>query len=157
MNTYKANISMPSDRELVITREFNAPAALLYEVLTQPEHVHQWYGPRAMKLLSCEMDVQVGGRWRYVIQGPDGSQHGFSGEYKELVPGQRIVSTEGYEGMPGTDYIATLTLTERGGKTLLTNHLLYKMKAHRDGHVASGMEGGMNETYDRLDELLAKV
>ena len=156
INTYKAKITMPSDRELIITREFAAPATVLYEALTKPEHVREWYGPRVMKLLVCDIDLRVGGRWRYVVQGPDGSQHGFSGEYKELVPAQRIVSTEGYEGMPGTDYLATVTLTEQGGKTMLTNHLVYQMKEHRDGHVASGMEGGMNETYDRLDEVVAQ-
>ena len=156
MNTFKAKINTPSDRELVITREFNAPAALVYEALTKPEHVREWYGLRAMKMTVCDIDLRVGGRWRYVVQGPDGTEHGFSGEYKEIVPGKRIVSTEGYEGMPGTDYLATVTLVERDGKTVLTSHLLYQQKEHRDGHVASGMEVGMNETYDRLDEFLAK-
>ncbi|MEO8395826.1 MAG: SRPBCC family protein [Chloroflexota bacterium] len=150
-------LTMPSARELVITHEFNAPRKLVYEALTQPEHAKHWYGPRVMTMISCEMDVRVGGTWRYVVRAPDGSDHAFSGEYHEIIPLERIVSTERYEPMWEHEYLATMTLEDRGGKTFLRNVLSYKSQDDRDGHVNSGMEPGMRETYQRLDELLAAM
>ena len=150
-------LTMPSERELVITHEFNAPRQLVYEALTQPEHVKNWYGPRVMKMISCEIDLRVGGTWRFVVRAPEGSDHAFSGEYRELVPQERIVNTERYEPMAAHEYLATLTLEERDGKTFLKNVLSYQSQADRDGHTASGMEPGMRETYERLDELLAAL
>ncbi len=150
-------LTLPSARELVITHEFNAPRKLVYAALTTPEHVKNWYGPRVMKMVSCVMDVRVGGKWRFVTLAPDGSEHAFSGEYHEIVPLERIVNTERYEPMAEHEYLATLTLEERGGKTFLRNVLSYQSQADRDGHVNSGMEPGMRETYQRLDELLAEM
>lgn len=151
----RATVTMPSDRELVITRVFDAPRALVWEALTKPEHVRRWYGPRRLTLAVCEMDLRVGGHWRYVMCEPDGSgEYAFSGVYRAIEPPERLESTEVYEGMPGTDYLATVTLEEHAGQTTLRTHLLYQAPEHRDGHVASGMEAGMNETYDRLAELL---
>ena len=150
-----ATITMPSDVELIIQREFRAPRALVFETITRPEHVKRWYGLRHLTMPVCEIDFRVGGSWRYVLRDPeDGVDHAFSGEYREIVPPERIVSTERYEAIPGSDYVVTVTLTETGGTTLLQSHCVYQRKEHRDGHVASGMEGGMNETYRRLDELL---
>jgi len=147
---------MPSDTELVITREFNAPRALLFEALSKPEHVKRWYGLRQLTMPVCEMDFRPGGKWRYVLHDTaHGMDHAFSGEYKEIVAPARIVSTERYEAIPNSDYLATVTLNEADGRTTLTSHLVYQSKAHRDGHVMSGMEAGLHETYERLDELLA--
>jgi uncharacterized protein YndB with AHSA1/START domain len=154
----RATITMPSDTELVITREFKAPRALLFEALSKPEHVKRWYGLRQLTMPVCEMDFRPGGKWRYVLHDTAHSMdHAFSGEYKDIDAPVRIVSSERYEAIPNSDYLATVTLEEAGGTTTLTSHLTYQSKAHRDGHVMSGMEAGMQETYERLDDLLASL
>ena len=150
-------LTFPSDVEMTITRTFAAPRHLLFDAITKPEHVRNWYGPSYLTITTCEIDLRVGGKWRYVLQAPDGSEHAFSGEYLEITAPERLVCTEWYEAIPGAEYVATVTLTEVEGKTVLTNLLQYKSKEHRDGHVASGMEGGMRETYLRLDALLATL
>jgi uncharacterized protein YndB with AHSA1/START domain len=155
--TRQASISLPSDTEVVITREFNAPAALVYEAMSKPEHVRRWWGLRGSNLLVCEMDVRVGGKWRYVLGEEGGEQHAFSGEYKEIDPPGKIVFTERYEPIPGSDHVITSTLTERDGRTILRAHMSYASREQRDGHLQSGMEHGLQETYQRLDELLATL
>jgi len=152
-----ATLTMPSERELVITRFFDAPPELVWEAMTKPEHVKQWWGPRSMTMSVCEIDLRPGGAWRYAQIGPDGQEYAFSGEYREIVPPERLVSTEGFEAMPGHDYLVTVTFEEHGGKTKMTSHLLYQNGADRDGHLQSGMEPGMQETFDRLDEHLATL
>jgi uncharacterized protein YndB with AHSA1/START domain len=152
-----ATLTMPSERELVITRVFDAPPKLVWEAMTNPEHVRQWYGLRSMTMSVCEIDLRPGGRWRYVMTGPDGGEFAFSGEYREIVPPERLVSTEGYEAMPGHDYLVTVTFQDQDGKTAMTSHLLYQNGADRDGHLQSGMEPGMQETFDRLNEHLATL
>jgi uncharacterized protein YndB with AHSA1/START domain len=150
-------MSMPSECETVIQRSFAAPRQLVFEAITKPEHVRHWYGPRVLTMTVCEIDLRVGGRWRHVLQAPDGSEHGFSGTYQEIVAPERIVTTEGYEAMPGHEYLVTLTLVEQDGATLLTSHLLYQSVYDRDGHMQSGMEGGMRESYDRLDDVVQRL
>src|SRR5258708_29204146 len=93
-------MTLPSDREILIERVFNAPRRLVFEALTTPEHVARWYGPRAMTLTSCEIDLRVGGAWRYVLRDPAGNDFAFSGEYKEIVPPERLASTANYAGTP---------------------------------------------------------
>lgn len=156
-NDNSLSLSFPSDKELLIVRAFDAPRKLLFEAITKPEHVRNWYGPSSLTIKICEIDLKVGGKWRYVLQAPDGSEYAFSGEYLEIVPPERLVSTEWYEAIPGADYVATITLEEKNGKTIFRNLLRYKSQEHRDGHVASGMESGMRESYGRMDELLAKM
>ena len=156
-NDASLTLTFPSDRELLITRTFDAPRQLVFEAITQPAHVRNWYGPSALTITVCEIDLRVGGKWRYVLQAPDGGEHAFSGEYLEIEAPKRLVCTEWYEAIPGAEYAATVTLEEHDGKTTFTNHLRYKSQEHRDGHVASGMEAGMRETYTRLDQLLAEV
>jgi uncharacterized protein YndB with AHSA1/START domain len=155
-NSRAATVTTPSDRELVITRTFDAPRWLVFDAMTRPEHLVHWWGLRGSTLVVCEVDLRVGGAWHYVVRGADGVDHGFSGVYQELTPPERIVSTEGYDPLPGHDYLVTATFDERDGKTYLTSHLRYKSKEDRDGHVNSGMEGGMQQTYQRLDEHLAQ-
>jgi len=151
-------MTLPSDREILIERIFDAPRRLVFDALTKPEHVAHWYGPRAMTLTSCEIDLRVGGTWRYVVRDPAGNDFGFSGEYREIVPPERLVCTENFEGIPpGHDYLVTVTLSDLDGKTKLTSHLQYKTPEDRDGHIQSGMEPGMRETYDRLAEHLATM
>lgn len=154
----QATLTMPSDTEIVITREFDAPRALVWEAMTKPEHVRRWWGIRGSELSVCEMDVRVGGSWRYVLADSDsGREDAFSGEYHEIVPPERVVFTERYEPIPGSDHVITTTLTEQNGKTKLHAHLKYTSVEQRDGHIMSGMEGGMQETYQRLDELLEEL
>jgi uncharacterized protein YndB with AHSA1/START domain len=153
----KATVTYPTDTELVITRDFAAPATLVWDALTQPEHVVNWYGMEEGALKVCEIDLRVGGRWHYVLGGGEGGDHSFSGEYRELEPPYRIVSTESYDNMPGATYLVTLTLAEQDGVTTLRSHLAYPSQEMRDGHVSSGMEYGMNITYNRLEELLARL
>jgi uncharacterized protein YndB with AHSA1/START domain len=151
-------VTMPSDQEIVITRTFNAPRRLVFEAWTKPEHVQRWYGLRTLTLKVCEIDLRVGGKWRYVMHAPDGNDYGFSGEYLEVVPHERLVYSEEYEALPlGHDYLVTTTFDEQNGKTTLSSRMLYKTQEDRDGHVASGMEPGMRETLDRLEELLATM
>jgi uncharacterized protein YndB with AHSA1/START domain len=150
-----ASVEFVSDREVLITRVFNAPRRLVFEALTKPEHVKRWYGPRVLTLVVCEIDFRPGGTWRYVLRAPDGSEHGFTGVYREIVPPERIVSTENYEAMmPGHEMLVTVTLEENDGRTTLKSRIVYLSKADRDGHLQSGMESGMQETFDRLAELL---
>ena len=150
-----ATVEIVSDREIVITRAFDAPRRLVFEAMTKVEHVKRWYGPRALTMLVCEIDLRPGGSWRYVLRAPDGSEHGFTGVYREIVVAERIVSTENYEAMmPGHEMLATVTLEEKDGRTTLKNRISYLSKADRDGHLQSGMESGMQETFDRLADLL---
>lgn len=153
----EATIDLPSDRETVITRVFDAPRKLVWDAMTKPEHVKHWYGLRTNTLSVCEIDLRPGGAWRYVQTSPHGEETAFSGVYREVVAPERLVSTELFEAMPSTDYLVTVTFDEQDGRTTMTSRLLYQSKEHRDGHLQSGMEWGMNETYQRLDELLATL
>lgn len=148
-------LEIKSDREVVITRIFDAPRHLVFDAMTKPEYVKRWYGLKILTMSLCEIDLRVGGRWRYVLRAPDGSEHGFTGEYREIVRPERIVCTENYEAlMPGHEILVTTTLEEQEGKTTLTSRLVYKSQADRDAHLQSGMEAGMRETFERLAELL---
>lgn len=153
----EATIDLPSDRETVITRVFDAPASLVWEAMTTPEHIKRWYGLRSLETTVTEYDPRPGGRWRFVQRAPNGEEYAFSGVVREVDPPNRVVNTEEFEAMPGTEYLVTTTFVEKDGKTTMTSHLLYQSREHRDGHLQSGMEGGMNETYQRLDELLANL
>ena len=154
-STGTASVELVSDREVHITRVFHAPRRFVFEALTRPEHVKRWYGLRVLTMQVCEIDLRPGGTWRYVLRAPDGSEHGFTGVYREIVVPERIVSTENYEAMmPGHEMVVTVTLEEKDGRTTLKSRILYQSKADRDGHLQSGMEPGMQETFDRLEELL---
>lgn len=150
-------LNMPSDREILITRVFDAPRRLVFEAITRPEHVAHWWGSRSLKMLSCEMDVRPGGAWRFVLRGPDGNDYGFRGVYREITPPERLVQTFEFEGMPGHVSVETATLEEQDGKTKLTVTCVYQSVEDRDGHYNSGMEAGMRESHDRLEELLSTM
>jgi len=149
-------LTTPSDREIVMTREFDAPRELVFEAHSKCEHLEKWWGPRKYTLAVCEMDFRPGGAYRLVHRGPDGvEEHGFRGEYREIVPPERIVWTFEWEGMPGHVSVDTLTLEDLGGgKTKLTAHSLFDSVEDRDGMLQSGMEEGASETWDRLAELV---
>jgi uncharacterized protein YndB with AHSA1/START domain len=148
-------VTTPSHLEIVMTRSFNAPRELVFEAHTSCEHMSNWWGPRKYEVASCDIDFRPGGTWRIVHRGPDGEEdQGFHGEFREIVPPERIVWTFEWEGMPGHISVDTLTLEERDGKTTITATSVFDSVEDRDGMLHSGMESGAAETYDRLDEYL---
>jgi uncharacterized protein YndB with AHSA1/START domain len=150
----ETTFTTPSDREIQMTRIFDAPRELVFEACTNPEHVPHWFGPRGWSLPVCEIDLRPGGAWRYVLRGPNGEEMGMSGVYQEITAPQRVVSTESFDDYPG-ESINTLTLTEEEGKTRYTVTVLYASKETRDAVLASGMSEGASETLERLAEHLA--
>ena len=155
-NTGTLQVSTPTDREVVLTRVFDAPRQLVYDAMTQPELLKRWFGPRGWSLPVCEVDLRVGGVWRFVLQGPDGRTMGMRGVYRELAPPDRAVHTESFDDFPG-ESIVTTVLTESSGQTTLTATVLYPSKEIRDAVIKSGMEHGAAESYDKMAELLASL
>jgi uncharacterized protein YndB with AHSA1/START domain len=152
----KATVTLPADNQLLITREFDAPADLVFKAFTTPELVERWWSGKRGGVTSVEIDLREGGRWRYVMETSDGMEVAFHGEYHEIDPGRRLVSTEVFEGIPDAEDHAslnTMTLTESDGRTAVEVLVEHKTKEDRDAHVNSGMEGGMQEAYDQLEEV----
>ncbi len=149
-----ATVTLPSDTEILITRSFEAPRALVWDALTTPRHLLQWWGPSWCPLVACEIDFRPGGSWRYIARDTNGNEMAWRGAYREIVAPERIVTTEMFEGFPDAESVNVMTLTEAEGVTTLCTLVQHTSNAHRDGHVDSGMEGGMQETFDRLDDLL---
>jgi len=147
----------PGNPTIVIQRVFDAPRSLVFEAWTKPEHLARWWGPRDLTLAVCEMDFRPGGAWRFVLRAPDGSDYGFDGEYREILPPERLVYTFRFDGAPGAEAVETLTFVEKDGKTTLTNTMLHTSVENRDAHVRSGMEEGVLQTMDRLAELLETI
>ena len=154
---FDLNVTRVSDTELHLTREFDAPRDLVFKAMTDPALMSRWWGPRQYKTVVDTMDVRPGGKWRMRNIAADGGEHAFRGEYREIVPPERIVQTFEYEPLPGHISVETMTLTERDGRTLLTVRDQFASKEDLDGMVNSGMESGARETYERLDELLAEL
>src|SRR5512134_752897 len=148
-----AKVTLPTDEQILITREFDAPKELVYKAWTTPELVKRWWHANRGEMTTCEIDLRVGGGWRYVMVTPDGFEVGFHGEYREIVPNERLVSTEVYEGMPDGEALDTLTLTEVDGRTTLEILVQHQSKEHRDAHIASGMEDGMQDAMDLLEQV----
>lgn len=155
-STGTAVVTLPTDTQILITREFAAPRHLVYKAITTPEHVKRWWNAKRGEVTIAEIDLRVGGKWRYVMVLPEGFEVGFHGEYREIVPNERIVSTEAYEGVPSPDDNATLntvTLTENDGGTNMTVLVECHTREIRDTIIESGMEGGMQDAYDLLEEI----
>lgn len=158
----KAQVTLPSDREVQVTRSFKAPQALVYRAFTEPELVRRWLlGPPGWSMPVCEMDVRVGGRYRWRWRSKDnGSEFGFAGMFREVQPPSRLVHTEAYDpgtvggGYPGTDAIVAVTFTEDGAVTTVTTRIDFGSKEARDAAVATGMTDGMEQSYQLLDRLL---
>jgi len=148
------SVTLPSDREIRLTRVFHAPRKLIFEAISKPEHVARWWGPRESTTTISDMDFRVGGAWRFVQRAADGSEFGFRGEYREIVPPERVVQTFEWEGLPGHISVETMTLDERDGMTTLTTTSVFTSVEDRDGMLQSGMEKGASETYDRLEEFV---
>jgi uncharacterized protein YndB with AHSA1/START domain len=152
-------ISAPGDRELVMTRVFDAPRRLVFDAMTKPELLKRWlFGPPGWAMTVCEVDLKVGGNFRHVWRNDDGREMAMSGVHREIVPGERIVRTESFDfGCPSQagEQVGTLVLTEQGGQTTMTLTVVYPSKEARDATVASGMEHGLAAGYDRLADVLA--
>ena len=150
----KLEVTTPLDTEIRMTRVFDASRDLVFEAHSSAEHVSRWWGPRKYEVVSTEYDFRPGGKWRILHRGPDGDEHGFRGEFREIVPPERIVWTFEYEGAPGQIAVETMTLEEHDGKTTLTTVSDAGSKEARDAVLESGMQEGAAETFDRLDEYL---
>lgn len=148
-------VTTPADTDIVMTRAFDAPRGMVFDAWTKPELLSRWYGARGWDLTVCEVDLRVGGAWRFVWRGPDGSDMGAGGVYREIVPPGRLVYTESFDEhwYPGESLVIH-ELAERAGVTTLTSTLRYPSKTVRDIVIGSPMERGAAEGYDRLDELL---
>ena len=155
----KLTITLPSDRAFVLTRTFDAPRDLVFRAWTMPEHVKRWYGCNIMTMLACDIDLRVGGAWRYVLRTPDGAKCTMQGLYREIEPPAKLVYTEGYlaDGFTSPESLVTVLFNEHAGRTTLTSTVLHATMQDRDGHLASGVEHGANETFNRLDELLFEL
>jgi uncharacterized protein YndB with AHSA1/START domain len=148
-----AKVTLPADDQILITREFDAPSELVYKAWTTPELVKRWWSGQRGAVTSAEIDLRVGGMWRYVMDATGGFEVAFHGEYREIVPNERIVTTEVFEGMPDAQAVDTITFAELDGRTTLTMLVQHTSKEDRDGHINSGMEGGMQESMDALEQV----
>jgi uncharacterized protein YndB with AHSA1/START domain len=150
-----AVVSLPSDTEILITRTFVAPAELLFRAWTEPELVRQWWGFDTGAWLVCDVDLRVGGQWRWVVR-DRGMEVGFHGEYREIERPTRLVATEVYEGFPEEDAAAlnVTTFEEVDGVTTMTTLVRHAKQEHRDAHIQSGMETGMQVSFDRMEDLV---
>lgn len=152
-NTGTLKVTTPTDREIVMVREFNAPRRLVFDAFSKPELLKRWFGPHGWSLEVCEVDFRVGGGFRFVLRGPNGRQMGMRGVYREIAPPERSVHMESFDDYPGESQV-TGVFVEQAGKTTLTVTVLYESQLVRDAVIKSGMEHGAAESYDRLAELL---
>jgi uncharacterized protein YndB with AHSA1/START domain len=158
-NTGALKVTTPSDREIAMTRGFDAPRKLVFDAWTKPELLKRWLGVfGGWSMDVCEVDLKVGGRYRFVWRGPDGTKMGMGGVYREVVPGERLVATEKfddpwYEG----EAVDTTVFVEQGGKTTVTTTVRYASQEVRDAVLKSPMESGVAKSYDALEELLSST
>lgn len=158
MTTHAIDVTTPSDLEIRVTRVFDAPRDLVYRCHTEPALVRRWMlGPPGWTMPVCEIDLRVGGRYRYVWRSDDGAQEfGFVGEYREIRAPERVVNTERFDGADASDgdALCTLELSEEGGRTILTHSMRFPTPALRDQALESGMTDGMASSYDRLERVI---
>lgn len=152
-----AKVTLPSDTEILITREFDAPAELVFEVWTTPEHVRNWWGWESDPMKVCEIDLRVGGKWRYVSINEEHGEIAFHGEFKEIESPRRLVSTEVFEPYEESQGLNILTLEERDGMTTMRLLSCYHSKETRDAVIQSGMESGLQHSLNRVDRVLASI
>jgi uncharacterized protein YndB with AHSA1/START domain len=157
-NSDTFNVTTPSDREIRMSRLFDAPRHLVFEAMSKPEHIREWWGRLGdgYSVPVCEVDLRPGGRWRFVNRHPHG-EAAFHGVYREITPPERIVFTEIFEEFPDTESVVTAVLTEENGKTRLTATVAYPSREVRDAVVNSGMAKGAAISYDRLEEVAARL
>jgi uncharacterized protein YndB with AHSA1/START domain len=157
-NSNSFDTTTPSDREIVMTRLFEAPPRLVFEAMTKPEHVRRWWGrlDERYSVIVCEIDLRVGGAWRFVGRGPQG-EYAFKGVYREIAAPGRLVFTEIYEPFPDVESVVTQVLTDEGGKTRLSLTALYPSLEVRDSVLKTGMAKGAAISYDRLEDLVREL
>jgi uncharacterized protein YndB with AHSA1/START domain len=149
-----AVLTFPADDQILVTREFDAPKHLVYRAVTEPELVKRWWNAKRGEVTVAEIDLRVGGKWRSAMVTPDGFEVAFHGEYLEIVPNERVVQTEAYEGAPEAGATTnTMTLEEKEGRTTITVLIQCPSKKVRDAIVESGMEDGLQDAYDLLEEV----
>jgi uncharacterized protein YndB with AHSA1/START domain len=153
----KTTVTTPTDTEIRMSRVFDAPRDLVFEAHSSAEHMRNWWGPRNYETISAEVDFRPGGKWRVVQRGPDGDEYAFRGEFREIVPPERITWTFEFEGAPGQISVETVSFEERDGKTTVSVISDLGSKEARDAMLESGMAEGADETYDRLDEYLERL
>ena len=154
---HELDVKTPNDFDVVCTRAFDAPVALVFDCHTRPELVKRWLlGPPGWSMPVCEIDLRVGGRFRYVWRNDEnGREFALVGTYREIVPPERIVHVEAFAGEEMPEALVTTLFAEAGGRTMMTLTISYASRAVRDAALATGMTGGMGQSYDRLDALLA--
>ena len=150
-----ASVTTPSEREIVTVRDFDAPRERVFAAFIDPELIPEWWGLRRQTTTVDVMDVRPGGSWRFVCHDPDGGEDGFRGTYREVTPPERLVYTFEWEGMPGHVLVETVEFEELSERTRVTTTSLFHTPEERDGMLSGGMEIGLNESYEALDELLA--
>lgn len=147
-----------ADREVVIRRVFDAPARLVFDAFSKPEHVTRWFGPKGFPLTLCEMDFRVGGRYRFAMTGPDGKQmQPFGGEYLEIVPNEKLVYSSRFEQPGAEGMIVTVSYAEQGGRTSVTIHTLFQSVAMKERHVGWGYEQGVGSGLDQLGDVIREM
>jgi len=156
INTGTLEVTTPSDREIALTRVFDAPRQMVFDAFSKPELLKRWFGPRGWSLVVCEVDFRVGGGFRFVMRGPDGKDMGMRGVYREISAPERSVHMESFDDYPGESQV-TAVFVERNGKTTMTATVLYPSQEIRDIVIQTGMEHGAAESYDKLAELLAEA
>jgi uncharacterized protein YndB with AHSA1/START domain len=155
--TNSAKVTLPADTQILITREFDAPRHLVWKAYTTPDLIARWWGGEHGKVTSVEVDLWVGGTWRYVLTANEGFEVAFHGEYREISEPERLVNTEIYEGAPEGVGVVTTTLTESDGRTTLTQLCEYGSREVRDAVIDSGMESGMQESMDALEQVAVSL
>jgi len=151
----RAVITLPADTQIQITREFDAPRHLVYRAWTEPDLIRRWWSADRGEVTSIDVDLRVGGGWRYVMTAHGGFEVAFHGEYREIVPAERLVHTEVYEGAPDAAAVTSVTFTEQDGRTLVTMLVQHTSQQHRDMHLNSGMEDGLQDALRLLEEVAA--
>lgn len=148
-----AVVTLPTNTQIMITRDFDAPKHLVYKAWTTPEWIKHWWHANRGTVTIADVDLRVGGQWRWVMVTNSGYEVGFHGEYRELIPNERIVCTEVYEGMPDGEALNTITFTEKDGLTTVAILVQHQNQEHRDAHINSGMEAGMQDAMDLLEQV----
>jgi uncharacterized protein YndB with AHSA1/START domain len=148
-----AIVTLPTDTQILITREFSAPRHHVYRAFTEPDLVRRWWAGEQGEVVSIEADLRAGGRWRYLMTANGGFEVGFNGEFTEIVPDERIIRTEIFEGMPEAGAVSTTTFSQEGDRTTVAILVQHTSRANRDAHVHSGMETGMQASLAKLEQV----
>lgn len=156
-NKGKAVVTLPTETQVLITREFDAPRHLVYQAWTTPGLIRRWWHAKRGEVTRADVDLRIGGRWRWVMMTDRGFEVAFSGEYREIVPNERLVFTELYEGAPAAPAVTTVTFADLAGRTGVTILVQHQTREERDAHVNSGMEPGLQDALDLLEQVASSL